>query len=526
LRKSSWNSAAPEATLLEFKGWPVSDEALTDKPTAIGASWKSEQASLEGWNTFARMAAAKTGKVSVYEGDSGWQRFWRQVQPGTRLAEKAPDVPAGFASQDAPALVSLGSSREIEPGCKVAGLPTAPAELIERVRVLASARRLPADFIAFRKPTAPVDFDIKPGALNAFLNDSSKCPEGAVVQLKGSGLKMLPAIVIQNRTLHIEFVQTEKVPLTIRPQANLDAAALITVQGGNVSISNARFLLPDAERQTFPSTIIEAVGANVALTNCTLAGPAGESARLGPLVRWTAGEGTQGLLVRDSVLTGGRNSIEADVTGRMLEVDNSILAAVGDSISLSVTDSARPADIAVTSSTLGSGRSMFNVGSLPRGDSKILTVILNDAVVLGTAGAGKKSSMLTVAAREDVSRIVWWSDGVGYATDAAPTIQLPNGNVDPGSWSEAFGAGHILRMCASELAVLFDKPLENLSKAELTMFRLNPGSLAATWSSAGGPLGATGTDLGAPSDSRSAPGPEPGATKTPQVQPKRPRSVF
>jgi serine/threonine protein kinase len=525
LRKSSWSAAAPDATLLRFKGWPASDEALTDKPTAIGVSWKSEQAVLDGWNACVRWAAT-TGKEAAYEGDSGWQKFWRQVPPGTRLMEKSPEVPSHFAALDAPELVSLGSHRDVEPGCKVAGLPTAPGELVERVRVLASARRLPADFIAFRRPTSSVEFEIKPGALSAFLNDSSKCPDGSVVRLKGAGLKMLPAIVIQNRTLHIEFVQTDKTPLTIRPQANLDAPALITVQGGNVSISNGRFLLPDSDRQTFPSAIIEAVGANVAVTNCTLTGPAGESTRLGPLIRWSAGEGSQGLLIRDSVLIGGRNSIEGDVTGRMLEIDNSILAAAGDSISLSVTDAAHPADVAVTSSTLGGGRSLFHVASLPRGDSKVLTVILNDAVVLGTAGAGKKASMLTVPAREDLSRISWWSDGVGYAADAAAAVQTASGNIEPGSWSETWGSGHILRMCASELAVLFDKPLENLSKADLAMFRLNPGSLAATWSSTGGPLGATGADLGAPQESRSAPGPESGAPKTPQTQPKRPRSVF
>jgi serine/threonine protein kinase len=526
LRKSSWNAATPEATLLLLKGWPVSEEALTDKPIATGTSWKSEQASLEGWDTFARIFAPKSGKETQFEGDGGWQKFWRQSHEGTRFADKAPDVPADFASQDAAALVSLGASRDIEPGCKVAGLPKAPVELIERVRVLASSRRLPGDFIAFRKPTAPVEFDIKPGALNAFLNDSSKCPEGALVQLKGAGLKTLPAIVIQNRTLHIEFVQSDKAPLTIRPQPNLEASALITVQGGSVSISNGRFLLPESDRQTFPTAIIEAAGANIALTNCTLTGPIGESSRLGPLIRWTAGEGTQGMLIRDSFLTGGRNSIEADVTGRMLEIDNSILAATGDSLSLSLSNAARPADIAVTSSTLGGGRSMLSIASLPSGEAKVLTVILNDTVVVGTASASKKASMLTVPAREDLSRITWWEDGVGYAAGASPAIQLQNGNVEPGSWSETWGAGHVLRLCATELAVLFEKPLEALSKADLAMFRLNPGSLAATWSSSGGPLGAIGTDLGAPSENRTAPAPDSGTQKTPAAPPKRPRSVF
>lgn len=526
LRKSTWGAVSPEATLLELKGWPISDEALTDKPTAIGTTWKSEQSSLEGWNTFARMIAAKSAKDTLFEGDGGWQKFWRQSPAGTRVADKAPEVPADLATQDASALVALGSNRDVEPGCKIAALPSAPAELIERVRVLTSTRRLPSDFIAFRKPATVVQHEIKPGALNALLNDSSKCPDGALVRLTGSGLKMLPAIVIQNRTLQIEFVQTDKTPLKIRPQPSLDAPALITVQGGNVSIINAWLQLPDSERQAFPSTLIESAGANLALTNCTLSGPVEDSTRVGPLVRWTAGDGTEGMLIRDSFLTGGRSSVEADLTGRMLDVENSILAGASDSISLSVRDAARPGDIAIKSSTLGGGRSIVNVASLPQGDARAFTVVLGDSVVHGTAGAKKKVPMLTAPAREDLSRITWWEDGVGYAQDSAAVAQLQSGSVEPGSWSERWGAGHVLRMCASELAVLFDKPLESLSKAELAMFKLNPGSLAATWSSAGGPLGATGSDLGAPSEMQTQPAQDTASPKTPQVQPKRPRSVF
>jgi hypothetical protein len=439
-----------------------------------------------------------------------------------------PEAPVDVASQDAAALVALGSNRELEPGCKVAALPSAPSELIERVRVLATRRRLPTDFIAFRKPTSTsvLEYEIKPGTLNALLNDSSKCPDGALIRLTGAGVKTLPAIVIQNRTLQIEFVQTDKAALRIRPQPNLDATAFITVQGGNISITNGRFELPDSDRQSFPPTLIESAGANLALTNCTLIGPAEESTRLGPLIRWTAGDGTGGLLVRDSFLTGGRSSVEADLTGRLLDVENSILAAVGDAISLSVRDAARPGDIAIKSSTLGGGRSIVNVTALPQGDARSITVRMNDSVALGIAGAKKKVAMLTVPAREDLARITWWEDGVGHSQESAAAAQLQGGSVEPGSWTDRWGAGHVLRLCASELAVLFEKPIESLSKADLAMFKLNPGSQAATWSSTGGPLGATGPEIGAPSELHTPPAQGAASPKAPPMQPKRPRSVF
>jgi len=524
LRKAAWNGASASGTLLHLKGWPASEEALTDKPTAIGTSWTSDQSALDGWDAYARLSTGPTDQETAFEGDSGWQKFWRQSPAGTRLIDKAVDVPQDFAVQDAPALASLGSTRDAEPGCKIAALPAAPAELIERVRILASARRLPPDFIAFRKPATVVEInDIKPGMLNSLLNDRSKCPEGALVQLRGAGLKTLPAIQIQNRTLHLEFVQGEGAPLTIRPQPGLTSGALITIQGGAVSFLNGRFLLPESDRQAYPPSLIDVVGADCAFMHCTLTGPAEESTRLGPLIRWTAGDGGKGLLIKDSFLTGGRTSVDADVTGRMFEIDNSVLAAFGDAISLTITDAERSADLTIASSTLGAGRSIVNVTALPPGDRPVLNAIVNDSLVLGTQ-AGGKASMLMAPAAESLSRIRWWEDGVGYSRDAAAVVKLAAGSEEPGAWSEKWGAGHVLRLCVAELAVLFEKPLENLSKAEPAMFHLNPGCLAAAWSSTGGALGATGSEIGASSEARATPAA--GAPRPPANLPKRPRSVF
>ncbi|QDT56840.1 Serine/threonine-protein kinase PknB [Caulifigura coniformis] len=526
LRKSVMNGASHAATLLHLKGWPASEETLTDKPIPVGVSWRSEQSVLQGWDAYARISTGPTAPENLFEGDSGWQKFWRQPPAGTRLIEKGVDVPGDFALADASALASLGSTRDIEPGCKIAALPNALAELIERVRILASARRLPADFIAFRKPAMIVEFnDIKAGTLNALLNDRSKCPDGALVQLRGAGIKTLPAIQIQDRTLHIEFVQADGAPLTIRPQPGLTAGALITIQGGSISFLNGRFLLPESDRQTFPPSLIDVVGADFALTNCTLTGPSEVSTRLGPLIRWTAGGGGTGLLIKDSFLAGGRVSVEADMTGRMLEIDNSVLAAVDDSIALSIADAARSADLTVASSTLAAGRSIVNLTALPPGEAPVLTAIVNDSLVLGTQ-AGGKASMLTAPAVESLSRIRWWEDGVGYARNTSTTVRLAGGGEALGDWSKLWGAGHVLRVCISELAVLFEKPLENLSKAEPAMFHLNPGCLAAAWSSTGGPLGATGPAIGASSETQSTPAAEQGASKPPGNLPKRPRSVF
>ncbi|HVJ66332.1 MAG TPA: right-handed parallel beta-helix repeat-containing protein, partial [Caulifigura sp.] len=527
LRDSTAIAASPEAVYLDLRNWPASAESLSDKPTAVGLSWKSERSTLAGWNQFARMTTATDGPPMNFEGDAGWQKFWRQQPAGTRLASTVPELPPHFGDADSAALSNVGSHRELEPGCRVAGLSSAPVELMERVRALASSRRLPRDFIAFRKPTATVEFDLsKPGTLNAFLNDSSRVPDGSLVHLRGAGNRTIPALSIRNRVLHLEFVQAEGAPLIVRPQPGSAADAWMSIEGGAVAIANARILLPESDKQNYPPSLVKMANGSLSLTGCTFTGPGDASSRPGGLISWSAGDESHGLLIRDCYLTGGRSAVDADMHGGMLEVDNSILASVSDAIALQGFDMNRSGDVTITSSTLGGGSSIVSTGPMPASDRPALTVIINDSVALATPPATGKTSMLKLAASGDQQRIAWWEDGVGYASPQIPSVTVQDGDSPQSSWAEIWGAGHVLRVCASERAVLFESPLENLAKVEPAAFRLNPRCLSATWSATGGSLGATGSVLGASADARPSQGPEKGTARPPVPATNRPRSVF
>ncbi len=525
LRRSNCFAADSQATLLQFVGWPVSDEALSGKPMAPGVEWKSEQSALAGWNAMVRLEPQPGASAVVLEGDSGWQKFWRQTPEGTRLLATSPPLPPRPADADAASLSQFGRSRDSDPGCRMAALPAAPRELVHRVETLAGRPRLPKDFVAFRQEGEPVVFDLtKPGQLNAFLNDRSRCPDGSLVQLRGAGYRAIPALQIENRILHLEFVQAEGAPLAVRLQPGVEADSLITIRGGQVSISNGNFLLPESDRSAFPRTVLEAAGGSLAVLNCTLTGPAAESARLGPLVRWSAGEGAAGMLIRDSVLLGGQTALAVDLSGRILEIENSILASVGDAVAVSLSDAAHPGHLFLASATLGGGQSIFSSGPFPSGEQPVLTVITNDSVALSTS-ARSPAAMLRLKQAADADRVVWWEDGVGYASPQLARLAVESGAGDARSWSDLWGPGHVLRVCSSETAVVFESPVDSLAHAEPASFRLNPRSLAANWSSTGGFLGATGPSLGAPTDVKAAPAAEKGRPR-PQVPQPRPRSVF
>jgi eukaryotic-like serine/threonine-protein kinase len=520
---STWLTAAP---------WPASPANDLESPLAVGLKWNSEKTAFAGWKRLVHFESGSGANQDAID-DAGWKQFWRQAATSI---ESRPE-PVALAEEDrrldpGAVVTALQSTGIPNWGCDATKLADAPQGLFDRAMAFAERRRLPTDFIADRELSQVVTFELPPKgpALQAFLSDASRCPDGAVVELRGTGLKFVPPLKIQNKSLRLKFIQGEGAPLLIRPDLAGGVGATdawISVEGGSIDLVGARLMLQDSDRQPFPPTLLKVTKGGFSIRQCSLLGPADRSQKAAPLIVWGAGNEGAGL-IEDSMLIGRVAVIEADLTDRILEVRNSVLASFEDVFRLtSGTDAAGAGTLAVQDTSISNGGTAFKI-SAAGGKAVHLSMFLSHSVYLTTfSGPGQTPVVLSTSSPEVAKGIAWWEDGIGYGPqlqqilvlDSLPTVKPSE---MPGAWEALWGSGHVLRPLADELGVALDKPLGEPEKTEPAAFALSAKCAASDWNATGGPIGARISEVGIPRDAVPAQ-PEAGvnATKPPKGQPPR-----
>ncbi len=158
----------------------------------------------------------------------------------------------------------------------------------------------------------------------------------------------------------------------------------MTVRGGEISLRNGRFLIPESDRQRFPPVLIQAEGASLLVEHCTLHGAAADATGTSSLIRWNGASGAGGLLIRDSLLVAGRQCLELQPNGATCEIVNSILVAREQPIALDGEGTAAVGQLTVASSTLGAENSIIRASAPGAGDGP--GVLLTDCVVIAAPG--------------------------------------------------------------------------------------------------------------------------------------------
>jgi serine/threonine-protein kinase len=515
---------------LTAASWPAGLPEDLNHPIAAGLSWKGDRNAFIGWQKLVHFQSRDGHELDAVD-DHGWKQFWRNDATTVDVKPPLPSLPERLSTiSPATMTETLEAAGANRTGCVAASLAVPPNGVFNRVLAVSARRQLPTDFFAFQTPVQTVDFNLAASeTLEAFLNDPSKCPDGTLVRLKGNGIKTFPPLKIQNRSLHLEFVQADAgaAPLTVRPQVSpgdAPAEAWIRVEGGAIDLIGARLNLLESERQPYPRSLLLADG-DVAIRKCQLVGPSGKSSKPGPLIRWTAAANVRpgAAFIENSLLAGGAPVLEAALADRLLEVNNSVLAGIDDVIVASSTATNSTATIAVLGSTIAPRSAAFRLDN--KMSAAQFNVFLSNSVYAPTFPSDSQSpTVLALPENFPVEQISWWEDGIGYGSQIKQLLSINSipaiSAGDAAAWQAKWGDGHVLRPLFDPRGVALDRALPELDKVDPGAFTMSANSMASDWKATGGPIGAQVDQVGPPKPDAGKPDARP-----PDTAPGNPHSM-
>ncbi len=370
------------------------------------------------------------------------------------------------------------------------------------------------------------------GRLNKFLA-SEECPTGTHVVAFGSGLQSLDPVVIDGKTIRLEFEREGDSPLVIQPRAgsrNSDQSALITIKGGTLDLVGANVRLPATSSAQIPPWLIAVEQGSLSVRRCTIEGPQTPDKQHSGLICWidaandTGGDnGPPGdLQISDSFLVTRGNILAGPVRSRVVVVTNSVLASGSDAIRLRL-DEWLPGDGAflLDHTTLVASGAILRVEAENPGEPPEVPypVFARECVFAGPVVETEGLSSTVVAVLPgmiDQGWVTWW----GYFNGFAPSLErlLSEGSTsitrlegESNSWLSRWGHGHELGALKGPTGVVFASSFEALSKLTVTDFRLASSSQAMRWDTSGRSLGAdlarVGAEAGGAEAARSPTGP-------------------
>jgi hypothetical protein len=467
-----------------------------------------------GWTGLVEMAPPAGAAIQVRDAGAFGQ-FWRAPSESRDFAPPlAGNRFRDHARIDPPALDEAVSARLAEAGadaragCLAGLLPEAPTTLVERWLALSARPRLPRGF-GQPPPGKELRFDLARGAtLNRTLN-SSEVPSGARVVLFGAMRKQLiEPVILRNKTLRIEFEEGDE-PLQLEPTARSGderPSALFRGEGGHLDLVGARIRVPSSATRNYPLRILEVVDGSFSVQNCVLQGQIRDGAEDVPVIEWTRSgaakpERDYGLIV-DSFIGARHRVIGGDLSGRLLEVHNSVLAGLGNGFDVALGTSGE-GHVLLRSCTLSGVESIVRVRT-PGGDgSARLNFFVKNTVFAPPVESlpGGPAVMTHPQGADQDGRIVWWEEGTAYAQQVQ-RYRVLDGSKAAGAqdfdavWVRPWGPDHVLHALTGPKAVLLASNLPSPDRLEAASFRLSEACGAYRWGEGGTPVGAHVEEVG------------------------------
>ncbi|MBX3444761.1 MAG: serine/threonine protein kinase [Planctomyces sp.] len=497
--ENCWLTAVP---------WPAGRSDDLESPVISRVSLKLQKSAFAGWSRLVRMETGGGQAVEASD-DAGWKQFWRQSAVTIENRPALDELPEDLRRLEPADLETpLATAGLAAAGERLRKLPPFPAGVLRHALAMAERPRLPPTFIANQTFGAPIAFDLqRAGTLNDFLNDPVRCPDGSHVQLTGQGLKPVPPLKIQGKRLRLEFVHAETgTPQTVQPQvaAGERAAAWITVENGALDLVGARFVVPSIEGRPYPPTLLSSTGSELSIRSCSLIGAVERSSRpFAPLIAWNPTEPGGAALIQDSYLVGRPAVVQADLNGRLLIVENSVLAGLEDVFRITSSSVGGHAGaLTVRDSTLAAGRAAYRIQAEGSASAPGLECIVSHAAYVPGFQEGGQTSPVVLEMENGATTdaVAWWEDGAGYGPQLAKIDAA-----DPTStrvadailhWSRRWGVGHVLRPLGGPREVALARTPSEPAKSDARAFELAETSPASTWNARGGPIGARVSEVG------------------------------
>ncbi len=520
-------SPGADSTMLTLANWPAGPR--TDGVRMPHLNWFAEKSVLSGWDTLIHLAGTTTS-TRVHDREQ-WKGFWSQELSEEATVSLDDQVPAGELSHigvEAATRLSEAVPAGIGTGASVGAVPPLPVpgkSQLEQLRVATSRPSLPEEFRILAEPTEVIRLDLRADRRRiADLLQGDSLPDGARLQLTGSGLRELPPVHIKGRSLQLEFLQAGgDVPLVVRPEAvsGRKPAAMFLIDDGRLDLMNGRLELA-GPAETVPSQLVLARNADVVIRQCMLTGAVGASATV-PLISFEAGKGgRRHALLQKSMLVAEQSLLGTRGSG-LLAIEDCILVSGHSLLELQRSDSTDGLWIDIDHTTLLAGKTHVDLKGViqPRP-----TLSVRESVYGTTPGKDAANvCLLTQPGALKEPGIEWWDNRNGYASSLRRFHSGGGSGERPQSfledWSDYLGDGHLQRPVNDSNAVLFATVLTSLRSIAPRDFALSPGCSSAHAAEGGGPLGARVDRVG-PSLESTRPSAPPQAPQAPGGGANRP----
>jgi eukaryotic-like serine/threonine-protein kinase len=509
-----------KSSMTRLIGWPRGTGGL-GTASIDGLSFQLDQSLLVGWPHLLSLADAAGAPIEQIPAEAdAWRKFWNQglrsdavVSESIPLAASSEVTPEGVHAD----LSAMISSSGPLPGCRPAEFSDLPSGLIEHV---VAAMRQPFEpeglGSGMKLEGEPVRFDLGlRRSLSRFLA-SDACPDATHVIAFGSGLKELDALVIEGKSIRLEFESTDK-PLVIQPSAGREGAApeeaFITVRNGALDLIAAPLKLPALSRRNYPRSLILLEDASLAVRHAGIEGPRVDVDNAAPLIRIADAGNSQprSVLIESSFLVSLGPLVAGPVRWETLIARNCVLVTQSDAIIARV-DVPGPGSSAIVLDhcTLATGKAAIqaDVSSSAVGETPALVLHARACIFAGPVGRPSGSSVVVAhsAGAAQNHSLVWWGSLNGYSERLAGSVI--DGRSGPGDfardWLANWGQGHEVQSLTGKTDVLFHKPLPDLRLVEPENFQLSSSATAAVWGPGRTPVGAAVDRIGPESHVRQA----------------------
>jgi serine/threonine-protein kinase len=506
-RRTAFLATGGAGTWMQLDRWPEGAVNDLERPRAKGIEWRADAVFWFGWRQLVRMTGPAGTETASAASDTEWRQFWRDAADSRAFGGPVEGLSgidlsrAGPALVEAPLEAALAAAGEPEGdvGFVPTELPRVPESLLDRARAVAGRPRFPPGF-GDKRPGITKEFDLSKGqglTLNAFV-ESSECPDGTCIVLKGTGMAQIKPFRIENKSIRMEF-QSDTGRLIVEPvqtAAGERAEALIQVVGGRVELVGGHLRIPSSDSRKYPLRVLQVVDGSFAVQNCILQGQIGAGAQEVAAIDWrqtSAAESTQFGLVSNSLLIGNTAALAAELSGRLLELRNSIVASINNGIS--VRASGHDGHLVVSDSTLSASRAFFQVETEGAASARLHVYVDNTVFGPSTGAAGEGPCILTFPAGAEANgRIDWWEERTAYDRRITRYRGIEGQPADgpqdfTTTWIRAWGTDHVLDALTGPTAVVLAAALPAPEKALPEDFALAAACGAAQSRIGGGAIG-------------------------------------
>lgn len=507
-RRTAFVATADSACWMQLDRWPEGAVNDLEQPRANGVVWRADATFWFGWNQLVQMTDPAGRELATAANDTEWRQFWRDAADSRVFAPPIEDFSAIDMSRVSPGSIETPLQSALSAADEHGGtvgfvsreLAPLPENLLNRARAVAGRPRMPAGF-GDKRPGVTREFDLSKGqglTLREFV-ESSACPDGACVVLTGSGVGYLRPFRIENKSLRVEF-RSDSGRLIVEPDkatAGERPDALIQVVGGRVELVGGHLRIPASDSRKYPLRLLQVVDGSFAVQNCVLQGQVGSGAQEVATIEWrqvAPSQSTQFGLVANSLLIGNAAALDADLSGRLLELRNSIIASARDGVSAHA--EGQDGHLLVSDCTLSAPRAYFRTGSTGPAGARLHFFMENTVFGPSTVAHAEGPCIITRAAGADADgRIDWWEERTAYdrritcyrGTEGQPADSSQDFSRD---WLNGWGPDHVVDVLTGPTAVVLAAALPAPERTVPENYQLAPTCGAARARIGGTAIGA------------------------------------